>query len=62
MKKSMEEYLKEFQTLSKSNDPEAAHGDADVLLLELVEDLSNELHLDCKEIIDAYNNVEKYYA
>ena len=58
----MEEYLKEFQTLSKSNDIEEAHGGADDLLVELVSDLSNELHLDCKDVLEAYHKIPKYYA
>ena len=37
-------------------------GDADDLLVELVSDLSNELHLDCKDVLEAYHKVPKYYA
>ena len=47
-----EELIKKLNECAK-NEPEAAHGDADDLLIEYIND---------KEIAEAYDNVPKWYA
>lgn len=49
-------YVIRMKKIAQSNDPETAHFAADVLLTELLEEL------DCKEIVNAYSDVEKWYA
>ena len=48
--------IDELKALAKNGDPEAAHGDADKILCELL------IMLGYKEVIDAYSKIEKWYA
>lgn len=48
--------INKLKALAKSGDPEAAHGDADKILCELL------IMLGYKEVVDAYAEIEKWYA
>lgn len=48
-----EQLIKRLKELSEGGDVEINHGEADDLLLEFIGD---------KEISDAYNEIEKWYA
>lgn len=50
--------LDEMKTLLNSDDTEFAHIQADSLLIELIRSLSS----DCEDVIEAYENVEKWFA
>lgn len=51
-------YLNEMRTLVKmsKHDPEEAHYRADNILCEILDDLGYD------EIVDIFNNIEKWYA
>lgn len=51
-----QEYINRLKQIQRNNDYEIAHGDADEVLLEILEDLGY------SDIIEEYNKVEKYYS
>lgn len=52
-KLSKVQLLKKLEKCAKSYDTEAAHCDADALLVEYIDD---------EEIAEAYNKIDKWYA
>lgn len=48
-----EELIQKLRDLNKGDDPEEEHIEADLLLLEYIND---------SEISDAYKNIEKWYS
>jgi hypothetical protein len=54
-KEELENYLAELKRYAESGDPECAHGGADGVLCEIVSKLGYQ------EIVDAWEEVPKYY-
>lgn len=52
-KLSKAQLLKKLEKCAKSRDAESAHGDADTLLLDYIDD---------EEITEAYDRIDKWYA
>ena len=48
--------LKRMQDLELTGDPEAAHGQADNILCDVLTDLG------LPELVEAFNKIEKWYA
>lgn len=58
-KQRLTEILSALREMSDSRDPESVHGEADDLLAEVIRLLGGEIGT---EIVEAYDEVPKYYA
>lgn len=51
-----EEAILKLKEISLDGDTEAAHSDADSVLTDLLESLG------CEEVVEAYHQIDKWYA